>query len=144
MAGNMMEHWLDTADTFVGEFMEVVKQCDGFSEFRLHDEDLWENLESRSNQRHLTQKSRDWEKVSDSWGEDVLNRLQNVSIGMSMAERTGRLARQIENWSDAVGRINRAIFDRATARGQGRTSKVKGGLRRPSSLWRIFRQLPDR
>jgi hypothetical protein len=53
----------------------------------------------------------------------VLNRLQNVSIGMLMAERTGRLARQIENWGDAVGRINRAIFDRTTARGQGRSTK---------------------
>jgi hypothetical protein len=52
----------------------------------------------------------------------VLNRLQNVLIGMLMAEKTGRLARQIENWGDAVGRINYAIFDRATARGQGRTT----------------------
>jgi hypothetical protein len=25
MAGNIMEHWLNTADAFVGEFMEVVK-----------------------------------------------------------------------------------------------------------------------
>jgi hypothetical protein len=34
MAGNLMEHWLDTADAFVGEFMEVVKHCDGFDKFR--------------------------------------------------------------------------------------------------------------
>lgn len=102
MAGNLMEHWLDTADAFVEEFMEVVKQCEDFEQLRINDEDLWANLEARTSQRNLTQKAHNWEKVSDSWGQAVLDHLQTVSIGMSMAERTGYIARHVEHWDYAV------------------------------------------